>query len=350
MKPRLMPNLSSRTLAVVARQLVVHEALLMMRCLAGSYCFSLTPSTTVTSGSLAGAVMMTFLAPAPMCARGGGVPEDAGGLHDHVHAELLPRQRRRVLDRAHPDLAPVDEDGLALGGDVGLEVAVDGIVLQEVRQGLGIGEVVDADHLDLAVRLERGAEEDAPDAAESVDADSNTHERAPCAGERYRVPGISRNYTATYNTRATVSTPTERAPTACSARAHSPAVAPVVSTSSTSTTSAPAAVVEATNAPLTLARRAAASSSVWGAVARGRASQRGDSGAPSPRATCSATSAAWLKPRSRSRSRASGMDTSTAPAGIAAAHCSSTRAASGRASAGRRPNFSRCTASRSGPA
>src|SRR6266566_5248399 len=67
MKPRLMPNLSSRTLAVVARQLVVHEALLMMRCLAGSYCFSLTPSTTVTSGSLAGAVMMTFLAPAPMC-------------------------------------------------------------------------------------------------------------------------------------------------------------------------------------------------------------------------------------------------------------------------------------------
>src|SRR3989449_5760305 len=37
MKPRLMPNVSSRTLAVVARQLVVHEALLMMRCLAGSY-------------------------------------------------------------------------------------------------------------------------------------------------------------------------------------------------------------------------------------------------------------------------------------------------------------------------
>ena len=67
MKPRLMPNLSSRTLAVVARQLVVHEALLMIRCLAGSYAFSLTPSTTVTSGSLAGAVMMTFLAPAAMC-------------------------------------------------------------------------------------------------------------------------------------------------------------------------------------------------------------------------------------------------------------------------------------------
>src|SRR5439155_1154022 len=67
MKPRLMPNLSSRTLAVVARQFVVQEALEMMRCLAESYVFSFTPSTTVTSGSLAGAVMMTFLAPAVMC-------------------------------------------------------------------------------------------------------------------------------------------------------------------------------------------------------------------------------------------------------------------------------------------
>src|SRR5437899_13015596 len=66
MKPRLMPNLSSRTLAVVARQLVVHEALLLMRCLAGSYCFSLTPSSTLTAGYLARAVMLTFLAPAPM--------------------------------------------------------------------------------------------------------------------------------------------------------------------------------------------------------------------------------------------------------------------------------------------
>src|SRR5437867_4154916 len=67
MKPRLMPNLSSRTLAVVARQFVVQDALEMIRCLAGSYAFSLTPSTTVTSGSLAGAVMMTFLAPAWRC-------------------------------------------------------------------------------------------------------------------------------------------------------------------------------------------------------------------------------------------------------------------------------------------
>src|SRR5207237_5316508 len=62
-----MPNASSSTFAVVARQLVVHEAFEMMRWRAGSYVCSLTPSTRVTSGSLAGAEMTTFFAPAWRC-------------------------------------------------------------------------------------------------------------------------------------------------------------------------------------------------------------------------------------------------------------------------------------------
>src|SRR6266581_6760363 len=62
-----MPKLSSSTLATVARQLVVHEALDTSACLMGSYCCSLTPRTTVMSGSLAGAVITTFLAPACRC-------------------------------------------------------------------------------------------------------------------------------------------------------------------------------------------------------------------------------------------------------------------------------------------
>ncbi len=66
-KPRLMPNASSSTLTVVARQLVVHEAFEMIRWREGSYAASLTPRTSVTSGSFAGAVMITFLAPAWRC-------------------------------------------------------------------------------------------------------------------------------------------------------------------------------------------------------------------------------------------------------------------------------------------
>src|SRR5215813_8504738 len=62
-----MRKLSRRTLATVARQFVVQEALETSSCLAGSYFCSLPLRTTVMSGSLAGAVMMTFLAPAWRC-------------------------------------------------------------------------------------------------------------------------------------------------------------------------------------------------------------------------------------------------------------------------------------------
>ena len=51
MIPFLMPNFSCSTFATGARQLVVHEAFEMIWCFAGSYCSSLTPSTTVTSAS-----------------------------------------------------------------------------------------------------------------------------------------------------------------------------------------------------------------------------------------------------------------------------------------------------------
>ena len=66
--PRLMPKLSFNTLATGARQLVVHDAFEMMWWLAWSYLPSLTPRQMVMSSPLAGAEMMTFLAPAVMCA------------------------------------------------------------------------------------------------------------------------------------------------------------------------------------------------------------------------------------------------------------------------------------------
>ena len=66
--PLTMPKLSWSTLASGATQLVVQDALLMMWWLAGSYLSSLTPMTKVPSSPLAGAEMMTFLAPPPvMC-------------------------------------------------------------------------------------------------------------------------------------------------------------------------------------------------------------------------------------------------------------------------------------------
>src|SRR5918993_1305194 len=65
--PLRTPNRSWMTLASGARQFVVHDALEMMWCVEGSYLSSLTPRTTVISGPLAGAVMITFFAPAVRC-------------------------------------------------------------------------------------------------------------------------------------------------------------------------------------------------------------------------------------------------------------------------------------------
>src|SRR3954447_2786481 len=67
-RPFSMPTRSLSTLATGARQLVVQDALEMTWWLSGSYTSSkFTPSATVTSGSVAGAEMITFCAPALRC-------------------------------------------------------------------------------------------------------------------------------------------------------------------------------------------------------------------------------------------------------------------------------------------
>src|SRR5206468_12749551 len=67
MNPCLNPKLSMTTLTTGTRQLVVHDALEMMLCLAGSYFSLFTPMQMVMSSSLAGAEITTFLAPAVRC-------------------------------------------------------------------------------------------------------------------------------------------------------------------------------------------------------------------------------------------------------------------------------------------
>ena len=63
-----MPNSSLSAFAIGARQFVVHEALEMTCVRPGRRASWLTPMTMVMSSFLAGAEMMTFLAPPSMCA------------------------------------------------------------------------------------------------------------------------------------------------------------------------------------------------------------------------------------------------------------------------------------------
>merc|ERR1719230_1293840 len=70
MRPCLMPNFSLMVFTSGARPLVVHDAHETTCIDSGSYSSVLTPTTMVgVSASLAGAEMMTFLAPASMCFR-----------------------------------------------------------------------------------------------------------------------------------------------------------------------------------------------------------------------------------------------------------------------------------------
>src|SRR3954470_12265215 len=62
-----MPTASLATFANGARQFVVHDAFEMASCLLLSYWSSFTPRTIVRSGSVAGAEMTTFFAPASRC-------------------------------------------------------------------------------------------------------------------------------------------------------------------------------------------------------------------------------------------------------------------------------------------
>ena len=103
MKPCSMPKLSCRTLAIGARQLVVHEALEITWCCAGVVAVVVDADADrgVELG-LAGALRITFWRPPSRClARSVALGEEAGRLDHDVDAHVLPGQLRRDRARQH---------------------------------------------------------------------------------------------------------------------------------------------------------------------------------------------------------------------------------------------------------
>ena len=91
--------------------------------------------------------------------RGGlvAVGEQAGALEHHVDAEVLPGQLSGVAFAEYAHALAVYEQCLVTGRDFVPEGPVHGIVLEEVGERLGIGQVVDGDKLQRAAVLERRA-------------------------------------------------------------------------------------------------------------------------------------------------------------------------------------------------
>src|SRR4030095_16651508 len=75
--------------------------------------------------------------------------EDAGRLDDHVDAQVAPGELGRVALGAGQDPLAGDGDRLVVEGDVPLQAAEGRVVLEQVRQGLVVGQVVHGHDLDV---------------------------------------------------------------------------------------------------------------------------------------------------------------------------------------------------------
>src|SRR5690606_27626761 len=111
----------------------------------------------------------------------GRVGEEAGGLDDDVGAELAPREVGRVAFLEGADLLAVGDDGLVFVARVRVGYTGDGVVLEQVGEGLVVGQVVHADDLDVGARGEDRPVEVPTDTAEAVDSDADGHDVPPGA-------------------------------------------------------------------------------------------------------------------------------------------------------------------------
>jgi hypothetical protein len=104
----------------------------------------------VMSGFFAGAVMMTFLcAGREVLRRAVSIREDARRLDNDVDAEILPRQLGGVLDGQDLEVIAGNRDPVRGRADVGVKIAEDRVVLEEVSECGSVGQIVDSDEIDV---------------------------------------------------------------------------------------------------------------------------------------------------------------------------------------------------------
>src|SRR4029077_19071438 len=110
-----------------------------------------------------------------MLCRSLAVGEEPGRLDDDVDAAVGPWECSLIPLGEHLERASVNGDLVLTGLDLGVENTVCGVVLQHVREHIGVGKVVDRDDLEARFLPEVCAVEVAPDAAEAVDAHPGRH-------------------------------------------------------------------------------------------------------------------------------------------------------------------------------
>ena len=110
---------------------------------------------------------------------GGGVgKEEAGALEHVVGPHIAPVEVVGVPFGTDPDRAAIDHQLVVLHPHIPLEAAVAGVVAEHVGEVVAINQVVDTHHLHIRQR-DRPAEGEPADAAETIDADADSHRGAP---------------------------------------------------------------------------------------------------------------------------------------------------------------------------
>lgn len=107
----------------------------------------------------------------------GAVGEQPGAFEHHVDLLCGPGQLGRIADGADRDAVAVDGQAFLIMLDIGVEQAVDSIVLEQVGIDSAVSEIVDGDDLQvLAIALGIECAQDvAADAAKTIDCDSKSH-------------------------------------------------------------------------------------------------------------------------------------------------------------------------------
>src|SRR5579872_6118588 len=105
--------------------------------------------------------------------------KQAGRFDDHLHPEVLPWQLRGVAFGDYFDRLAIDSNASAFGADILNEGAMNRIVLQQMSEGRGAGDVVDGHDLERILVMEGGAEKHSANPAETIDSYPNRHLSGP---------------------------------------------------------------------------------------------------------------------------------------------------------------------------
>ncbi len=96
-------------------------------------------------------------------------------LDDDVDTEVTPGKECGVALGKDLDLLAVDDDVRLVVRDVGVQATRDRVVLEQGRERLGVGQVVDGDDVEGAALCECCAEIITSDSTEAVDSDFDAH-------------------------------------------------------------------------------------------------------------------------------------------------------------------------------